>query len=302
MSDGWDRAQIVAGCGRLGRSRIARDALAQLPLMRGRLCFGRALHPYELISHRPRNETGLGLPDRDRVLNIAHRGASGRFPENTIRAFAAAIEAGAQMCELDVQRSRDGAVVVIHDDTVDRTTDGRGAVSAMTLYELKRLDAGVRFGNHFKGERIPMLDEVFALTDGRCGLNIEIKSDGVEREFCHLVCRTITSHGALATAMVSSFDWNALAIVRDFEPRIRIGLLASRSPLRLLNAAFEMSAESINPKVDIVTEELCVAAHKRNLNVYTWTVDEPAQMRQLIALGVEGIMTNYPERLRELMG
>ena len=250
----------------------------------------------------PRNETGFDFPGKDHVLNIAHRGASGRFPENTMTAFAAAIEAGAQMCELDVQRTRDGAVVVIHDDTVDRTTDGRGAVGAMTLDEIKRLDAGIRFGDDFKGERIPTLEEVLALTDGRCGLNIEIKSDGVEREFCHLICQMIVSHGALATAMVSSFDWNVLAVVRDLEPRIRIGLLASRSPLRLLNAAFEMRAESINPKVDIVTEELCVAAHKRNLNVYTWTVDEPAQMRRLIAFGVDGIMTNYPERLRELMG
>ena len=110
------------------------------------------------------------------MLNIAHRGASGRFPENTLAAFAAAIEAGAQMCELDVQLTRDGAVVVMHDDTVDRTTDGRGAVRGMTLEELKRLDAGVRFGNEFSGERIPTLEEVFALTRGRCGLNIEIKA------------------------------------------------------------------------------------------------------------------------------
>lgn len=230
------------------------------------------------------------------MLNIAHRGASGRFPENTLRAFNAAIDAGAQMCELDVQLTSDGALVVIHDETVERTTDGGGAVRAMTLAELKRLDAGVRFGAEFKGERIPTLEEVVALAEGCCGLNIEIKSAGVERKVCEL----IVERGALATAMISSFDWGALAVVRHLEPRVRIGMLASQWPARLVGAAFELKTESINPRADMVTEDLCIAAHERNLSVYTWTVDEPAEMRRLIAFGVDGIMTNYPERLREV--
>jgi glycerophosphoryl diester phosphodiesterase len=230
------------------------------------------------------------------VLNIAHRGASGRFPENTLKAFAAAIDAGAQMCELDVQLTRDDVLVVIHDETVDRTTDGLGAVRSMNLSELKRLDAGVRFGRDFQGERIPTLDEVIALADGRCGLNIELKGAGVERKVCEL----LVERRALGTAMISSFDWDALAIVRHFEPRVRVGLLATQWPVRLVGAAFELKAESINPRSDIVTEDLCIAAHERNLSVYTWTVDDPAEMRRLIAFGVDGIMTNYPERLREL--
>lgn len=230
------------------------------------------------------------------VLNIAHRGASGRFPENTLSAFAAAIDAGAQMCELDVQPTLDGAVVVIHDDTVDRTTDGRGAVRSMTLEELRRLDAGVSFGCEFKGERIPTLEEVMALADRRCGLNIELKSICIERKVCDLMVK----YRALATTMISSFDWDALAVVRHIEPRVRVGLLASRGPTRMVAAACELKAESINPKASIVTEDLCVAAHRRNLSVYTWTVDEPGEMRRLIALGVDGIMTNYPERLRGL--
>jgi glycerophosphoryl diester phosphodiesterase len=230
------------------------------------------------------------------LLNIAHRGASGRFPENTLRAFNAAIDAGVQMCELDVQLTSDGALVVIHDETVERTTDGNGAVRAMTLVELKRLDAGVRFRTEFKGERVPTLEEVMTLAEGRCGLNIEIKSAGVE----HKVCELIVRRGALATAMISSFDWDALAVVRHFEPRMRVGLLASQWPARLVGAAFELKAESINPRANMVTEDLCIAAHERNLSVYTWTVDEPVEMRRLIAFGVDGIMTNFPERLREL--
>jgi glycerophosphoryl diester phosphodiesterase len=231
------------------------------------------------------------------VLNIAHRGASSRFPENTLAAFAGAIDAGADMCELDVQLSRDGAVVVIHDDTVDRTTGGRGAVGAMTLEQLKRLDAGVSFGVEFKGERIPTLDEVFACVGGRCALNIELKSAGLEQK----VCATIRDHDALATAIVSSFDWDALDRIRQFHPAVRVGLLASRWPVRLLGAATAIKAHAIHPRADIVTEDLCTAAHERILDVYTWTVDDLDTMRKLIAYGVDGIMTNYPERLRMLM-
>jgi glycerophosphoryl diester phosphodiesterase len=249
-------------------------------------------HPYQTNA----TEFCCGGVDEGHVLNIAHRGASGRFPENTLKAFGAAIDAGAQMCELDVQLTRDGALVVVHDETVERTTDGRGAVRSMTLEELKRLDAGVRFDPEFKGERIPTLEEVMALADRRCELNIEIKSAGIELKVCELIVK----YGALATAMVSNFDWDALAVVRHFEPRVRVGLLASQWPARMVGAAFDLKAESINPRADMVTEDLCIAAHERSLNVYAWTVDEPAEMRRLIAFGVDGIMTNFPERLREV--
>jgi glycerophosphoryl diester phosphodiesterase len=231
------------------------------------------------------------------VLNIAHRGASGLFPENTLCAFAAAIAAGAGMCELDVQTTRDGALIVIHDDTVDRTTDGKGAVAAMTLQEIKRLDAGVDFGARFRGERVPTLEEVFAFVNGRCALNVELKAAGIE----YKVCEVIRAYRAAATALMSSFDWDALARIRYIAPDIRVGLLASEWPARLLGAATEIRADAINPSFEIVTEDLCVAAHDRAINVYTWTVDDVAIMRQLVAYGVDGIMTNFPERLTGLM-
>lgn len=234
----------------------------------------------------------------DFVLNIAHRGASGSFPENTLAAFRAAIEAGAEMCELDVQLTRDGAMVVIHDDTVDRTTDGTGAVASMTLAEIKRLDAGAKFDPRFTGERIPTLQEVFDLVEGGCALNIEIKSDGLESKVSELV----GARKAFGWTLISSFDWTALARIRHIAPEMRVGLLASRWPARLIGAATEMKAYAINPKFDIVTEDLCIAAHSREINVYAWTVDEPAEMRRLIAYGVDGIMTNWPGRLGEVTG
>jgi glycerophosphoryl diester phosphodiesterase len=231
------------------------------------------------------------------VLNIAHRGASGHYPENTLAAFEAAIEIGVAMCELDVHVTRDGIAVVIHDATVDRTTDAKGAVAAMTLAELQRADAGIRFGRQFAGQRIPTLDEVFRLTAGRCGLNIELKGIGAEAPVCEL----IGAYDAFATALVSSFDWAMLARVREIDSRIRLGLLSKDHPQHLLDAASEMRAYAINPDVNIVSAGLCTTAHARGLKLYAWTCDDPRRMRRLIANGVDGIMTNYPERLRAVL-
>jgi glycerophosphoryl diester phosphodiesterase len=259
------------------------------------------------------------------VLNIAHRGASGTFPENTVSAFRAAIDAGADMCELDVQLTRDGAVVVIHDETVDRTTDGKGEVAALTLEEIKRLDAGAKFkarnltANPFprgKGdrssesnllpsgmgdrslERIPTLDEVFAVTSGKCGLNIELKAGGLE----HQVAQIMQARDAFNDSIVSSFDWEYLQKIQQLHFNIRIALLAEGKPVDLMMNAVAMRAHAINPRWDMVTPDLCKAAHERGLKVYTWTVDADARMRALAECGVDGIMTNYPERLRTVVG
>jgi len=238
------------------------------------------------------------------VLNIAHRGASGTFPENTLSAFRAAIDAGADMCELDVQLSRDGSVVVIHDDSVERTTDGKGEVAELTLEDLKRLDAGAKFKGTIKTgalkgiERIPTLDEVFALTSGKCGLNIELKAAGVE----HQVAQIMQARNAFSDSIVSSFDWEYLKKIQQLHFNIRIALLAEEKPVDLMMNAVAMRAHAINPRWDMVTADLCKAAHERGLKLYTWTVDADARMRALIECGVDGIMTNYPERLRTVMG
>jgi glycerophosphoryl diester phosphodiesterase len=231
------------------------------------------------------------------VRNIAHRGASGTFPENTLAAFRGAIEAGAQMCELDVQLSGDRAVVVMHDDTVDRTTDGHGAVADLTLEDLRRLDAGARKkGGAPSGERIPTLDEVFAAVAGRCALNVELKEAGFERE----VAAIMRKWNAVGDSMVSSFDWRALETMRAADPDIMVGVLAEKGAEKLIDAALRMCAYAVNPRFDMVTGEFCERAHRGGLMVLTWTVDAPELMRYLIDAGVDGIMTNFPERMTAL--
>jgi glycerophosphoryl diester phosphodiesterase len=227
------------------------------------------------------------------LLNIGHRGASGEFPENTLPAFAAAIEAGAQMCELDVQLSRDGIAIVIHDETVNRTTNGVGAVAAMSLAELRALDAGIRFGAGFAGTRVPTLEEVLTLVKGRCALNVELKSADVERE----VCRLLRAHGAISETIVSSFDWDALAAARRLEPALRLGVVADKRPDAMLAAAARLGAASVNPRFNLVTPALVGQGHRGGFKLLVWTVDKADEMDRMIALGVDGIMTNYPARL-----
>jgi glycerophosphoryl diester phosphodiesterase len=201
------------------------------------------------------------------------------------------------MCELDVQSTRDGAVVVVHDETVDRTTDGHGAVADLTLEEIQRLDAGIKRGASFRGERIPTLDEVMQAVRGRLGLNIEIKEGAVERQVCELM----RSYDALATSMVSSFEWKALEKVSAIDPSIRIGLLAEKNRDTLFDAASAMQAYAVNPRFDMVDAAFCAKAHARGFKVLVWTVDVPEAMQILIAAGVDGIMTNYPARLRDVL-
>jgi glycerophosphoryl diester phosphodiesterase len=230
------------------------------------------------------------------MLMIAHRGASALYPENTLRAFIAAADLGADMCEFDVRMTRDREVVVIHDATVNRTTNGRGRVAAMNAVAIKRLDAGVRFGAEFRDEPIPTLAEVAAALGGRCGMDVELKERGLEGR----VCDILRERGVIESAIVSSFDWDQLKIVAEQAPELRLALLGQKAPAALLRAAVAMHAFAIAPRSDIADGALCAEAHRLGLAVYVWTVDDAPTMRRLMTAGVDGIMTNNLERLREV--
>ncbi|MGH7906117.1 MAG: glycerophosphodiester phosphodiesterase [Candidatus Binataceae bacterium] len=230
-------------------------------------------------------------------LIIAHRGASGDYPENTLSAFRAAADAGADMCELDVRLSRDGVLAVIHDETIDRTTDHIGVVAGMTMAELRLADAGIKSGAGFAGERIPALDDVFDALADRCGVNIELKSGELEPRVCELIRRRAAS----GSAMVSSFDMAALKNIREIDPAIRVGVLGDKHPGQMIAAARAIGAWSINPRFDLVTPEIAAAAHGFGLKVLVWTVDAPELMRLMTEYGIDGIMTNYPGNLRRIL-
>lgn len=224
----------------------------------------------------------------------AHRGASARAPENTLAAFRAAEGAGADGIELDVHLSRDGVPVVIHDQTLDRTTDGRGPVSRFPLKELRRLDAGGWFAPEFAGEPLPSLEDVLAWAGERLRLNIEIKA-----EKAGMAVLRVLGAFPRARVLVSSFDRALLRKLRQVDSRLPLGVLAD-SPLwrRPLDFARACGAESFHPRYDIVSLPLVAACRSRGLAVYPWTVDGRELLGRLVRQGVDGVFANDPAALR----
>jgi glycerophosphoryl diester phosphodiesterase len=228
----------------------------------------------------------------------AHRGASSEAPENTLAAFLAAEKAGAQGIELDIHLTRDGVPVVIHDVRVDRTTDGSGPVSRLTLAELRRLDAGSWFAPDFAGEPIPTLEEVLAWAGDRLRLNLEIKDAGTRQAILPLLARY-----PAARVLISSFDYRLLAAFRRADGGLPLGvLLESAFWGRALRLAVAIGAESLHPREDRVSRPLLTQCRRLGLKVYPWTVDDPGQALRFSFLGVDGIFSNNPRLLQAAGG
>jgi len=224
----------------------------------------------------------------NRVLVIAHRGASAYEPENTLRSIKRALNLGADMVEIDVRTTKDGHIVVIHDATVDRTTNGRGYVKDMTLEELKKLDAGL-------GERIPTLQEVISLVKGRVGLVIEIKVPGIEEK----VLKIVNENKLHDDVLITSFYHPILLRVKSLNAKVRTGIIIASRPVRPAQLALDARSNAIFPKYTYLDLEMVEEAHKHSLTVYPWTVDDPGEARLLIEMGIDGIVTNKPDILRQ---
>jgi glycerophosphoryl diester phosphodiesterase len=240
-----------------------------------------------------------------RTLNIAHRGASAVAPPNTLAAFAKAVELGADGIEFDVHLSADGVPVVIHDFAVDTTTDGCGRVADLTLAQLKALDAGCRFDPAFASERIPTLEEVLNAAEDHLLLNIELKSTSVrDRGLERTVLAQIEQHRSSGRVLISSFNPFSLRRAGRIAPHIPLGLLYGPHmplPLRRAWLAPLVPHTARHPHHTMVDARYIAWARKRGYRVNTWTVDEPDEMRRLIGLGVDGIITDVPDVLRRVL-
>jgi len=231
------------------------------------------------------------------VLIIAHRGASGNAPENTLAAFRKAVALGATFIETDLQLSRDARFVAIHDATVNRTTNGQGAVHDMALADLRKLDAGSWFGSEFAGERIPTLEEIFEFSKKNdVVFYLEIKP-GAAWGGEHALVGALRESGEIPRAVVISFDAGIVLNLRKIEPTLMTGLLYDGQIENPLEKAVEIGARQVAVRGDLVTPALIAQARKKDLQVVCWTVNHPAHMRMLAAAGVDGIMSDYPDRL-----
>ena len=242
------------------------------------------------------------------MLVIAHRGASGNGPENTLAAFRKAVALGANFIETDLQLSRDARLVAVHDDTLDRTTNGSGPVSAKALQELQQLDAGSWFrvpgeqGSHpFAGERIPAIEEILAFgREHEIGLHLEVKPTGPSGAE-HAVVGALRASGEIARSVVLSFSPSVLKRVRQLEPLVMTGFLFSDRFPAAIATAVDAGARQLLPRTDRVTRDLVSEAHTHDLKVVTWTANSPEEMQKMISAGVDGIITDYPEHLVEML-
>lgn len=232
---------------------------------------------------------------------IAHRGASGHAPENTFAAFERAVQLGAGFIETDLQLTRDARFVAIHDASLERTTNGRGAVRDHTLAELRQLDAGMWFDRQYMDQRIPTLDEILEFASQQdVVFYLEIKYDSAWGMHHALVGALGKAENAARTIVIS-FDPATLASVRRLEPAIMIGLLVEDATGDPVKAALEVGARQLCPRADLVTPELVERAHRADLHVVAWTINDADKMRAAIDTGVDGIMTDLPDRLRAVV-
>ncbi len=233
------------------------------------------------------------------IWEVAHRGSSGEAPENTMASFQRAIAQGADIIETDAQLSKDKEIVLIHDETVERTTDGRGKVSQLTLKEIKSLDAGSWFEKEFSGEKIPTLSEALEVIRGRTKLNIELK--GKNLLLVPKVTNLLREKGFIKEAILSSFNYSFIEEAKRLEPRITTGLLFATSAQEKTSLNYWKWADLILPRYNLVSEDLVKKAHGKGRKVIAWTVDEPEEIKRLIGLGVDGIASNYPTLLTKVL-
>ena len=227
--------------------------------------------------------------DKTKLLCIGHRGAMGHAPENTLLSFKKALELGAPCVEADVYHV-DGNLVVFHDDRLERTTDGSGYLLDHDFDTLRSLDAG-------DGERIPTLGEVFETVDLRAGVNIELKGPDTARPVVDFVSALRKEGWRDDLILVSSFNHRELEEVRRIDPRIRLGALMVGLPVDDAAFAAALGAYSVHLSLEFIDRRFVDDAHSRGLRVFVFTVNYPDDIRRMEGLGVDGVFTNYPERV-----
>jgi|SaaInlStandDraft_5_1057022.scaffolds.fasta_scaffold00932_16 glycerophosphoryl diester phosphodiesterase len=232
----------------------------------------------------------------NKIVKIAHRGASGTVEENSAQAFLEAIRLGVDMIELDVTCCKSGELIVIHDDTVDRTTTGTGSVGDLTLDEIKQLRLR-------DGQEILTLEEALDVINYQCKLNIElkVKCDDVSQTVIDIIKEYVKHHGwHYDDFLISTFNHHKLLPFKDQLPAVKRAPLLHSIPITYAEFGVPVGAYSVNVSVDDITQEFIDDAHRRGFKLYAWVVNTRKEMEEFIALGVDGIFTDYPELFNEL--
>lgn len=236
-----------------------------------------------------------------KVDNVAHRGAAGYAPENTVAAFDKGVDMKADYIEIDVQRSKDGELVIIHDTTVDRTTDGTGSVKDLTFEQIRSLDAGSWKGEEFKGEKIPTFDEILDRYHGKVGILIELKAPelypGIEAQVAKKLKERNLDKPQNEKIIIQSFNFESMKITNSLLPKVPIGVLTSNRAHTTEQALKEFAtyADYFNPSYGIVSKELVDQVHSLGMKIQSWTVRSQEAADFLLDMNVDGIITDYPD-------
>lgn len=223
-------------------------------------------------------------------LNIGHRGAMGHETENTISSIKKALELDVDMIEIDVFVIKSGEVVVFHDEVLDSLTNAKGKIEDYTWEDLKKV---VVKGNH----KIPLLEEVITTINKETPLNIELKGSKTAKPVFDILTTFYQKGWTRTDFNISSFLWEELENYRKLDATMSIGILTEENPIDAITIAQKLKAQSINPWYKTLTTENIELIHKKGFKIYTYTVNEPDTIKQMIRLGVDGIFCNYPERL-----
>ncbi|WP_269686473.1 glycerophosphodiester phosphodiesterase [Flavobacterium lacustre] len=231
------------------------------------------------------------------MLKIGHRGAKGYASENSLFSFEKAIEMGVDGIELDVHLSLDGQIIVIHDDTIDRTTNGKGFVNTLSLQELKTFRINEKQASELE-QQIPTLNEVFDLVNQTCFINIELKGKGTASAVVALIEKYIwEKNWKYANFLISSFDWNAVQEVRFLNENIPIGILTETNLDLAFSFAKFMKAEAIHPEFHLLTQDNTAQIQAKGIQVFPWTVNEYEAIQKIKTYNVNAIITDFPDRI-----
>jgi glycerophosphoryl diester phosphodiesterase len=233
------------------------------------------------------------------ITVTAHRGASGLAPENTLSSVKKAMALGADFSEIDVQETADGQLILLHDGTLDRTSNSIGSIWEMKYADLKDVDVGTWFSAEFVGEPISTLEEIIDAVNGKMKLNIELKMNGHQKKLTELTVDLVTKKNFIDQCIMTSFDREAVRKVKQINPKIKTGYIFSKFPESEDIYKGEFDLFSINKK--LVTQELVDKAHQNGKEVHVWTVNKKEDMKTLIGYGVDSIITNYPNILIEIL-
>ncbi len=237
--------------------------------------------------------------DSSQFINCAHRGASGYAPENTLTAIRVAMKMGAQMAEIDVQQTADDRLVLLHDDELDRTTNGAGFLWQKNFQEVKDLDAGSWFNATFAGEPLPILEQAMALVRGKIKLNIEVKLHGHERNVAKLIVDTIRRENFQKECIVTSFGHAVADEIKQLAPELQVGYIFGSEEYH--EDVFSAKTDLLSANHRLISPEFMQKAHAANKQVHVWTVNDSLLMQRMLDLNVDAIITNFPDRLAEMV-